>query len=247
MNYFKLLEKLKQATIINHFNEINDVSADSLDLYDVMLFNLFNGELDDVFVSENLDESNKDEVMELARKYKSLCFYQGDETLWTDSIDGVTLLDPDLICVKLLNNYNFLIAIAKDFGEDALKFLLKFNGGTLAAQSSVIDSLRNRYGNDELLKSIISEMSKKDSAYRDFSEDERVILCTYPEGLLYEEENKNIKMISSEDTKKSIKKLIVGDDVDEPLNAILKGVSIEEFTEIVTNIHSDYQSGYYEL
>lgn len=246
-NYYKLLEKLKQITIVNYLDEINDLNVDLGELHEVMLKKLFNGDLDDAFESKYLDESNKNDVLYLTRKYKSLCLYDGDEELWHDSVDGVTIGDPDLVCVKLLSNYDFLSKIARDGGEDALKFLLKFKGSELALRSCVIDGLRNMYVDDDTLYNIVLEMAKQDSAYADFSDDEKVVLCMNPEGLLYRVNDDEVEMISVEEMKKSIKELIVGDDSSEAMKDILRGVSIDEFTDVIKNISSEYQRKYYEL
>ena len=198
------LENLKQATILNYLNEIDFENKKSL--YDVMLKHFFAGEIDDAFLSgslSNLEEKEKEGIFQLARKYQALCFYMGDFSYWADSIGGVYLADYDFVSLKLLDNYDFLLGLIYDGGEQVLKMLMHFIE-TMSKEGSVIDFLRSSFVNDEILKEIIIEMAKEDGIYQGFSIEEKETLCRYPEGVLYLEDKDSIEKVSVEEIQNKI-------------------------------------------
>ncbi|MBQ6135244.1 MAG: hypothetical protein IJI60_02895 [Bacilli bacterium] len=183
---FNRLEKLKQATILHNLKDIN--LDNSSDLYEKIMRNFFSGILDEEFLStslENVPEEQKREIFTLARKYQDLCFYQGDFAYWKDSIGGIYLSDLDLVCMKVLDHFDFLLDLVKVGGESVLKQLESFQKGAMSQKGSVIDFLRSTFQNDEMLKNILIEMSKEHGPYYIFNNEQKEILCTYPEGILY--------------------------------------------------------------
>ena len=198
------LENLKQVTILDYLNEIDFDNKKSL--YDVMMKHFFEGELDDVFIFSylsNLEEKEKREIFELARKYQALCFYLGDFSYWADSIGGVYLSDYEFVSQKLLDHYDFLLGLIYDGGEQVLKMLMHFVE-TMSKKGSVLDFLRNSFVNDEILKEIIIEMSREDGIYQRFSIEEKEVLCRYPEGVLYLENKDSIEKVSVEEIQNKI-------------------------------------------
>ena len=112
----KRLEKLKDVMILNHLAEV-DLDNKS-NYYDTLLYKTFNGEFDDSFLSNNLDglnDTERNEILSLARKYNYLCFYLGEFENWADSVEGVTLFDFDLILVVFFVLVVVLIVIIFDF------------------------------------------------------------------------------------------------------------------------------------
>ena len=194
----KRLERLKEVNISRYLEVINLDTI--MGFYDSLVNHTFHGDFDEEFLSKSLlglDSEEKGEIFQLARKYKGLCFYAGSETLWSDSIGGVTLSDVDLVCMRLLDNYDFLLGLAKDGGEKALKQLSTFQN--MATSGSVIDSLRRTFPDDDLLKDIVIEMSKEDGRYKGLSNRQKEILCSYPFGNLYDEKDGKRRILSSEE------------------------------------------------
>lgn len=191
------LEKLKQETILHYLKDIH--FEDPKDLYQVMMKHVFMGDLDYHFLSrylEGVEEEEKQRIFALGRKYQSLCFYQGDFHYWMDSIEGVYLNDLDLVSMKVLDHYDFLLGLIKDGGEEVLKQLKAFQKTPMEKNGSIIDFLRNTFIEDDILKKILIEMSKENSSYNIFTEKEKQILCHYPEGNLYRKEKEEIKIMS---------------------------------------------------
>ncbi|MBQ9018869.1 MAG: hypothetical protein IJ097_00980 [Bacilli bacterium] len=228
--YIEQLKNFKDAMIINHLAELD--LDNSLEFYNSMLKEIFNGSFNDIFISDNLDDDNKYEILDLVQQYSSLCFYLGEFDNWTDSIEGVSLSDLDLITIKLLDNYDFLIKIAKDGGETALKFLTLFQGTDLFQKGSIIAVLRNMFYNDDILEDIIIDMANVDGTYKDFSDKQKLVLCNYPEGVLYEIKSNNVNKI---DVNKLINR--IGDD--------LKDFDITDFKEVIEDIYTKYQEEHY--
>lgn len=185
------LENLKQIVLLNYLDSID--FEKSKDFYNILMEKVFHGDFDYCFLSKSFagaDEEEKKEVFHLARKYQSLCFYKGDFQYWADSIGGVYASDLDFVSMRVLDHYDFLLGLVRDFGEDVLKLLKSFENSSMSLEGSVIDYLRNCFENDDLLKEILMELSKEDGDYKDFNLEQKRILCTYPKGVLYREGKK---------------------------------------------------------
>lgn len=230
----KRLEDIKDAMVLNNLSEAN--LDNLLELYDSMLYKTFSGEFDDVFLSNYLDESNKEEVLSLAKKYNSLCFYRGEFDNWVDSIEGVTLSDLDLTAINLLDNYDYIIRLAKNGGEDVLRFLNKFNGTPLFERGAVIALLRSSFYNDDVLENILIKLSKEDSEYKDFSDKQKIVLCSYPEGVLYKVNDGNVDFISGNELKNQVIKAYIGSI--EEYN--ISDIDLSSFEQIIGGIYTSY-------
>lgn len=232
------LEKLKQATIINYNAVIN--YDNRLDLYYIMFNSLLNGELDDVFLSDNVSSDDK-EAFELARKYSSLCFYKGDASYWTDSSEGAySIDDPDTPATKILDNYDFLLKMAKESSEDSLKELVEFHKTDSFKAKAIIDHLRTLFINDDKLISTIKSMSDKNGSYKDFSVEQKALLCLQPEGVIYNVNNGEEEDISASELISKIKIGLLGEDNPNfHLGDALKHMNIEDFKDIIYSIYID--------
>ena len=236
------LEKLKQATIINFTENIN--YNNKLELYDTLIENVFNGNFNDIFLSNYVDSSDK-EVFDLASKYKSLCFYEGDSSYWLDSVEGVYLSDLDLVTAKILDNYDFLLKLSKEGKEESLKELLKFQKTDIFSGRTIIDYLRNVFINDDVLVNTIKSMSGKNDDYKDFTLEQKALLCLNPEGVLYKtNEDNSVELIPSDKLLSEVKISLLGEDNPNfHLGDALKHMSIEDFDDIINNIYTTYQEG----
>lgn len=239
--FVQRLEVLKQATILNYLDEINFDNI--MELYDVMIEHLLQGDFDDVFLSKyliGLDEEEKAEIFQLARRFKPLCFYMGDAAYWTDSIEGVYLSDLDFVSMKLLDNFDFLLGISKEGGDAALKQLMAFQGGHMSVSGSVIDCLRNSFGNDDILKDIILEMSTRGGNYSGLKDFQKEILCTYPDGILFHHVGDEYKIIPPQEIIEKIQIEYFGSPIEDykdfsSLGALLNDT--ESFENVIISIY----------
>ena len=191
------LDSLLKATINTYYDEVNP--DNELDLYDKMFEKLVNGELDNVFLCPMIDgKKEREKIFSLAKNYISLCFLQNNPDYWTDSIEGVGVIDTELLCRKILSNYNYLLEVAYQNGEDSLKELKLFENSKMAKNSSVVDYLRNTFSDDDLLKKVLLTISSNDSFYKNLDIKIKEALMTYPEGTLFYVEDKE-KIIASEE------------------------------------------------
>ena len=234
------LENLKQATIITDAENID--FEDDLSCYDTLLDKVFNGSYDDVFLTnklEGLSEEERDKAFETARKYKSLCFFGGEFSYWLDSIEGVSLSDYDLVSMKLLDNYDFILGLSIE-DEDVLKELVKLQKTKTFEQKVIIDYLRGVFENDDVLKNTIKEMSN----LNDFTEEQKAILCLYPEGVIYRKNSDNeISMIPINEIFSKIKMNLLGEDSDSfKIDESLRKINNDVFESIIGNIYDEYKN-----
>ena len=186
------LEKLEQKVIVSHLEELS-LNRNSqkylVSLYDSMIFYLVNGDLDGSFLSkylEKLDVSSRKSVFDLARRYSYLVFYDGSSRCWIDSVEGVTCQDLDLICSKLLDNYDFLLRIAKEGGELVLEQLSYFQKSSMSQEGSVLDYLRNTFEDDDVLMKFLIEVSSTNGIYAGLTNLEKIKMCFCLRKMLYE-------------------------------------------------------------
>ena len=181
----KRLEKLEQDTIVQYFESIpfsNHKQNNLVSLYDSMIVHLLRGDLNNSFVSDSLvdlEEQEKRNLLELVRNYSYLVFYHGNSHCWMDSLEGVTLQDLDLVCLRLLDNYDFLLEIARKGGESVLKQLSQFQKSIISKKGSVLEYLRNAFFDDKSLIKFLIEISKSDGLYANLSDNEKIKMFIY--------------------------------------------------------------------
>ena len=176
----KRFEDLKNAVLLKYLDSL-DLDDESMNLCDKIIYYFNKGELDNEFYSTlliNLSEEERKSILKL-------CFYDGNSDYWIDSVEGIPLKDAQFICLKILDNVNFLVRIALSGGRNALEFLRIFSNKEYYSDSSVVEYLRNSFRYDDVLENIILEMSKEDSSYNVFDEEQKAILCGSPQGVLF--------------------------------------------------------------
>lgn len=239
----KQLEALKQEVIVNHLEDID--MDDQKALYDEIVSNLVVGNLDDYFLDE-VSEDEKEDILSLVHKNIHLCFYDGDSENWMDSVDDSSR-DMEMLMIEFLDNYNFLISLAKDGGANCLELLSNFQKSGCFNQSATIDYLRDSFVSDSIFYKIILEMSKDNGLYSAFTDEQKAILCKYPEGTLYrfDAENNEVKLNSPKNLAISIIRSDMmesaSNDLEfEDLFPLLKRVKM--FEDIVVDMNVDYLS-----
>lgn len=179
---------LLDTTILSYFETMSLVEDTAV--FDEMFKHLLNGNLDSVFISPKLDNvpfEEREKAFDIARINAGLCFYKENPDYWTESVEGYNPNDPlELISEEVLDNYNFLVELAHEKGEDAVSELHIFDD--IDIDSSIIDYLRNVFDNDQVLKNTLDSTSKGDGIYKDLTPEEKRVLYTYPEGVLYSDE-----------------------------------------------------------
>ena len=166
--------------------------------------NVFEGDDNSIFLSQSLegvDDEKRDEIFRIAREYQGLCFYKGKFIYWADSIDGVYLNDLDLVCGRILDNFDYMLGLIKMGGEEVLKMISPFQSSFMGKEGSVIEYLRNTFRDDEILNNILLEMSREDGVFKDLDTQQKRLLCTYPDGVLIKDKGSTIEMISFDKVK----------------------------------------------
>ena len=183
-----------------------------------MVEHVFNGDLDQTFPTKTLlglEDEEKAEIFQLARRYKELCFYSGNPEYWAESIEGAHFSDLDLICMKLFDHYDFLLGLVRDGGEETLKLLKSFQKEPMVVGGSVIDFLRNTFENDDLLRDLLLEMSKENGNYRGLTNQQKEVLLTYPNHVLFEIIDGEDKILPPKETIERLQEAYFGRDVAE--------------------------------
>ncbi|MCI8569173.1 MAG: hypothetical protein HFJ11_04215 [Bacilli bacterium] len=184
-NGIKRLEELKQKVILKYNEEID--YEDKYSIYNVILKHIINGDLNDDFNSQVFDGMNKyekNDLQQLVSEYIPLCFNNCQVEQWIDSVETGGFSIP-LIFIIVLDNYEFLLKIAKEGGRAVLELIKSFRNEEGYNETACVEYLRNTfYINDEVnekvLINILLNMSKENSEYDIFSNKEKAYLCMFP-------------------------------------------------------------------
>ena len=230
----KRFEDLKNATILKYLDTV-ELDNESMDLCDKIIHHFCKGELDNEFYSSLLtilSEEERKEILKLVHEYLDLCFYDGNSEYWIDSVEGIPLKDAQFICLKILDNINFLVKIALSGGRRALEFLRIFSDKEYYSDSSVIEYLRNSFRYDDVLENIILEMSKEDSSYNVFDEQQKAILCGSPQGVLFFEDDTEVKYSNPSLLATRISNILDGEEDDL--------YAFNDFSDVINLLYLDY-------
>ena len=230
----KRFEDLKNATLLKYLDTV-ELDNESMDLCDKIIHYFCKGELDNEFYSSLLtilSEEERKEILKLVHEYLDLCFYDGNSEYWIDSVEGIPLKDAQFICLKILDNINFLVKIALSGGRRALEFLRIFSDKEYYSDSSVIEYLRNSFGYDDVLENIILEMSKEDSSFNVFDENQKAILCGSPQGVLFFEDETEVKYSNPSLLATRISNILDGEEDDL--------YAFNDFSDVINLLYLDY-------
>lgn len=239
----KRLEKLRQATL-DKYTEIIDFDQE-LSLYDVMINHFVKGDFDDVFDSYVLDgmsELDKEKLFTLTREFCGLCFSNGDVDYWLDSLENTPISDCDLIAYSIFNSFEFLMELAKEGGRGVLELLVSLRASEDLRDVALVSYLRNTFVDDRVLSSVLLDMSREDSQYDIFTDEQKGILLNYPEGTLYAYGNDEIRITSP---------LVLGVQIynsvnsDDPITEI-NGDNIADITSSLKEFFRDEEFSFYD-
>ncbi len=239
----KRITKLEEETILRYSEEID--YDDNLSMYDVMIKHFALGDLDDVFLTDVTKNMSKDEakkLFDLVRQYVSLCFAKGDVDYWVCSLENASAVDYQFIATSIFDNYDYLLELAKDGGEAVLKQLVALRENKDLQDAAVIQYLRDYFIDDRALKVVLMDMTEENSPYDIFSNEQKAILFTYPEGTLYSfgevDSSKVVKITSPyvlgsrlfNDFHQYISSDLIGD---------ISSQNVDEVSKLLTNFFSD--------
>lgn len=185
-DYNKKIDNLIQSVIVNYSQDID--FNNEIELYDRLVYLLANGVLNKEFNSDYLNKLDIDEekkIFNLVREYSSLCFKDKYLYNWRNSCQDVISTDYRYICIRLVDNYDFLVNLTVDGGENALRLLDNFSIYDVYRSYSVVEILRNNYNSDDILKKVIIDMSRDNSKFNIFSLEQKALLCYYGPEILY--------------------------------------------------------------
>ena len=230
----KRFEDLKNVVLLRYLDNI-ELDEESMNLCDKIIYYFCKGELDNEFYSSYLNGlsfEEKNKVMKLVHEYIDLCFYDGNSDYWIDSVEGIPLKDAQFICLKILDNVNFLVRLANKGGKNVLDFLRIFSDKESYNESSVVEYLRNSFRYDDVLENILLEMSKENSVYNVFDDKQKAILCSYPQGVLFFEGDGEVKYSNPALLSTRINNIL--DDNEDEIN------SFGEFADVINLLYLDY-------
>ncbi len=180
----KEIEMLKEQTASRH----PELQRDSNFLVcDALIHDFVNGvvNIDTLLPAfRGMSDEEKETVRTLANQHVGLCFYDYDVENWSDSVERCNF-DDDAAVERIFDNYNFLLELAHDGGEDVLLFLEDIKDHDSFADFACIDAFRNNFVLDSVLKKVLVLMSEDNSQYHIFTDAQKADLLAYPEGTLY--------------------------------------------------------------
>ena len=191
-----------QDAVVKKFNDSIQYGEDEdrgIILSDAIFDHLVTGELNEDYQTEALNglkTEEKNNLLNLVNQYKDILFYEGDASCWTESSERYAV-DYTMIATEVLDNYDFVIELAKVGGVNALNLLRDMKDCDGYSDYSVVERLRNTFGNDELLQKILLEMSKDNNLYNIFTTEEKAELLDYPLGTLYFYKDEKTAIISN--------------------------------------------------
>ena len=182
-----------QAAVIKKFNDSIKYGEDAI------FEHLVTWELNEDYQTEALNglkAEEKNNLLNLVNQYKDIMFYEGDASCWRKSSEK-HIEDYTMIATDVLDNYDFVIELAKVGGVNALNLLRDMKDCDGYSEYSVVERLRNTFGNDELLQKVLLEMSKDNNLYNIFTTEEKAELLDYPLGTLYFYKDEKTAVISN--------------------------------------------------
>ena len=186
------LADLKDQAIVMSLETMD--CEDKLALYD-SIFELFSrGELDNQFESyvfNGMSEDERVKLIKMVSDYRGLIFYKGEYEYWLDSLEGFAVSDNEIITYSIFDNFDYLLELGKKGGRRTLEQVSCFqNSGYI--NSSVIEYLRRSNLDDRLLTTLLVIMSREDSLYNIFTDEQKCVLLGNPFGTLFVHEGDEV-------------------------------------------------------
>ena len=163
MSSVGLIGKLEDVCLERYLDEINfkldDDSSNDLYLCDVMVEHLSKGDLNDVYESdliESFREDDKKKLLDLVSKNSDICFVNNSSEYWIDTINYIEVEDYRFAVKKILDNFEFLLKVCINCGENKLRLLSSLKDQKLHINQSIVDSIRDSFESDEEIFSLLN-------------------------------------------------------------------------------------------
>ena len=163
MSSVGLIGKLEDVCLERYLDEINfkldDDSSNDLYLCDVMVDHLAKGDLNDVYESdliESFREDDKKKLLDLVSKNSDICFVNNSSEYWIDTINYIEVEDYRFAVKKILDNFEFLLKVCINCGENKLRLLSSLKDQKLHINQSIVDSIRDSFERDEEIFSLLN-------------------------------------------------------------------------------------------
>ena len=163
-NSIQLLKELEKETIARYTEDID--FDQELSLYDVMLNHFVNGDFDDVLsldITDGMNDDERNNLFQLVREFQGLCFYKGDIQYWLDSVEDFPVSDYPLVAYSILDNYIYLLELAKSGGRRVLEQLVSLRDNEELEDVALVDYLRTTFVDDRVLTAILLDMAEENS------------------------------------------------------------------------------------
>lgn len=236
-DYNDKLDNLIQSVILNNSQDIN--FNNDKELYDRLIYLLIDGSLNEELDSDYLKDRNSDEkkrIYSIVKEYSPLCLKNKNFFEWTSSCQGVIPSDYRYICIRILENYDFLINMVDTCGEKALRLIDNFSIYDVYKGAALIEILRNRFDFDDVFIRIIKDMCDENSRFNTFTIEQKAILCFYASDLLYSCRDNVVTFKSPNSIALDIYKYVNNVDSKPSLDDLRFGISnITNFEEVVFN------------
>lgn len=236
-DYNKKIDDLIQYVIVNYSQDID--FNNEIELYDRLIYLLANGVLNKELNSDYLDGLDFDQEMKiysLISKYSSLCFKDKYFDNWKRSCQAVIQTDYRYICIKIIDNYDFLIGLAVLGGEKVLRLIDNFSIYDVYRNSSLIELLRNQFESDDVLKKILIDMSNDNSKFNIFSLEQKALLCYYGSKILYSKCGDSVTFKSPSSIALGIYRYVYKTDDKPSFDDLRYGLqNINDFEDVLIN------------
>lgn len=220
-----MTEKEKRRLAVRRLSDLKDQAIvmsletmdceDKLALYD-SIFNLFaHGELDNQLESyafDGMSEDDRVKSIRLVGDHRGLVFYKGLGEYWLDSLEGYAVSDNEIITYSIFDNYDYLLDLGRRGGNRVLQQLEMFQN-TGYINSSVVEYLRRSNLDDEVLSTILLDMSREDSLYNIFTDEQKCVLLGNPYGNLFTTSEAGVVVRSPIDIAVDLYKETYGKDI----------------------------------
>ena len=207
-----------QSVIVNNSHDID--LNNQKDLFDRLIYLLIKGDLNNELNSEYISAlslEEKQHIFELVKQYSLLCLKNKNVHQWNDSCQGVISSDYRYISIRIVENYDFLINIIVNIGEQAVRLIDNFSIYNNYKTASVIEILRN-------------------SKYNTFTMEQKAILCFYAPHILYRNSDNVIYFKSPNSIALDLYRFVYGSEKKPSLGDLKDGINnISNFDDIVFN------------
>lgn len=233
----KRFDDLLQQTIIK-YADVVDLN-DDIALYDTLMSHLVGGKLE--FHSAYLDklaDADKKSILETARQSISLCFKQGNSMNWLYSVGDIPIEDSEYICIKLLDDYDFLIKLIY-LNPSILNLLKFFEDSNAFDGEAIIGRIRSLCKYDFIAEEILSNMCDDNGEFSCFSNSQKATMISFANPILFYYDKGDVIFPSGYQIAKRVYKANYHKDCKSESELLNSIKNIDSFEEIIIELYKD--------